>query len=373
MRDEWTRGNRFELLPAAKRYVPVMLDIIERARHAIFFEQYLMESGYHADQFVDALARAARRGVQVYLLLDTYGAKGFKQRDRQRLTDAGASLRLYNPVSPARLSRSLTRDHRKLLLVDHRIAFTGGYCITDEFLFNWYDVVIRIEGPAVEEWAELFSQSWSTATQHQPGHSLPARSPASTHEPDDTEADMLGRVAHGQGRRYQEIRLSLHRQIDRAHERVWLCTPYFLPTLSLRRRMMAAARRGVDVRLLVAGPRHDHPSVRYAGQHYYRRLMRAGVRIYEYQPTFTHAKYCLVDGWSTVGSCNFDHWSLRWNLEANQEVLDSHFAQEVRHLFEENLAQSQEIDPVEWAQRPWWRAGREHLLGKANAWLTLLR
>jgi cardiolipin synthase len=373
MHDEWTQGNQFELLPAAKRYVPAMLDAIEGARHSILFEQYLMESGHHADLFVDALARASRRGVHVYLLLDTYGAKGFKQRDRDRLTEAGATICLFNPITPGRLSRSLTRDHRKMLVIDHCMAFTGGYCITDEFLFNWYDVVTKIEGPVVEDWAALFSQAWSSANQRQRVRSSPVRTQSSVHDQKASGAGMLGRVAHGRGRRYQEIRFSLQRRIATARECVWICTPYFLPTLSLRRRMMAAARRGIDVRLLVAGPRHDHPSVRYTGQHYYRRLMRAGVRIYEYQPTFTHAKFCLVDDWSTIGSCNFDHWSLRWNLEANQEVISSRFAHDMRRLFEDNLAQSQEIDPQAWAQRPRWKACREHLLGTANAWMTLLR
>jgi cardiolipin synthase A/B len=373
MHDEWTQGNQFELLPAAKRYVPAMLDAIEGARHSILFEQYLMESGQHADLFIDALARAARRGVHVCLLLDTYGTKGLKQRDRQQLTEAGATIRLFNPITPGRLSRSLTRDHRKMLVIDHCMAFTGGYCITDEFLFDWYDIAIKIEGPVVEDWAALFFQAWSSANQRQHIRPSSVRTQDSFNEQEDSEPGMLGRVVHGQGRRYQEIRFSLQRRITKARERVWICTPYFLPTLSLRRRMMAAARRGVDVRLLVAGPRHDHPSVRYAGQHYYRRLLRAGVRIYEYQPTFTHAKFCLIDDWSTIGSCNFDHWSLRWNLEANQEVLDTHFAHDMRHLFEDNLAQSQEIDPVKWAKRPLWKVGREHMLGKANAWLTLLR
>ncbi|TDX31455.1 phosphatidylserine/phosphatidylglycerophosphate/cardiolipin synthase-like enzyme [Modicisalibacter xianhensis] len=379
MHDEWTQGNRFELLPAAENYVPAMLSAIENAKHLILFEQYLMESGHHADLFVDALAKAARRGVPIYLLLDTYGTKGFTHRDRQRLIDAGAALRLFNPVTPGRLSKSLARDHRKLLLIDHRIAFTGGFCITDKFLYDWYDIAIKVEGPVVEDWAALFSRAWSVsrawsaAMQYRHPRPLPVNRPTGSGESGNDASGMLGRVVHGEGRRYQEIRFSLQRRISAAQQRVWLYTPYFLPTFSLRRRLMAAARRGVDVRLLVAGPRHDHPSVRYTGQHFYRRLLRAGVRIYEYQPTFTHAKFCLVDDWSTIGSCNFDHWSLRWNLEANQEVISARFAREMRQLFEDNLARSREIDLVSWARRPKWQACRERVLGTANAWLTLLR
>ena len=171
----------------------------------------------------------------------------------------------------------------------------------------------------------------------------------------------------------QAIRLSLHQQIANAQRRIWFCTPYFVPTLSLRRRLARAARRGVDVRLLLPGESHDHPGIRYAGQRFYRRLLRAGVRIYEYQPRFIHAKFSLADDWATIGSCNFDHWSLQWNPEANQEIHDARFAKEVAVLFEKNFTQSREILPEQWARRPLGQRLREWLFGTLDAWVTRLK
>ncbi|MEC9483710.1 MAG: phospholipase D-like domain-containing protein [Halomonas sp.] len=373
MHQQWRYDNRFTLLPASKRYLPAMLEAVDEARDEILFEQYLIESGKLADRFIEALDRAARRGVRVRMLLDNYGANGFKHHDRQRLRQAGVELRLFNPLSAGRLRTSMTRDHRKLLLIDRRMAFTGGYCITDKFLGEWYDVVIRIEGPVVNDWHALFTRTWESSRGMRSGRPIPIPTLSSERLPDAQGPGMPGRVTSEQGRRFQEVRYSLQQRIVMASRRVWICTPYFLPTPSLRQRMIAAAQRGVDTRLLVAGPKHDHPSVRYAGQRYYGQLLRAGVRIYEFQPAFTHAKFCLVDDWSTIGSCNFDHWSLRWNLEANQEVDDPGFAEEMHQLFQDNFRMSEEIDLQQWASRPWWQWCRERVLGTANAWMTLLR
>lgn len=374
MRSVWRDGNQFTLLSEAKRYVPAMLDAIEAATESVLFEQYLVESGRLADMFIHALVGAANRGVHVKLLFDSYGAKELKHSDMERLKRAGVSLRYLNPLTKGKMNIKLTRDHRKLLLVDSRVAFTGGFCLTDDFLERWYDVAVRIEGPVVYDWLAQFEQLWASLLTKGKEEKRPL---GISENPKAGKANngqgMCGRVVSGRGRRYQEIRLSLQRRIATATRRVWLYTPYFLPTISLRRHLMATARRGVDVRLLVAGEKHDHPSVRYAGQHYYGRLLRAGLCIYEYQPSFTHAKLCLVDDWCTIGSCNFDHWSLRWNLEANQEVEDSRFAADVAALFQDNFAVSRRITREEWAQRPCWQAGRELAFGTVNAWLTLLR
>lgn len=184
---------------------------------------------------------------------------------------------------------------------------------------------------------------------------------------------MRGRVIWGRGYRYQAIRHSLYRRVDGARQRLWLCTPYFVPTFQLRRRLVKAARRGVDVRLLLPGDKNDHPSVRYAGQRYYQRMLKAGVRIFEFQPSFIHAKFVLVDDWVSLGSCNFDHWNLHWNLEANQEVDDSRFAGEVHDLFETNFTASHEVDPGIWARRPLRQRAKEWIFGSLDSVLSRLR
>ncbi|SFU65499.1 phospholipase D-like domain-containing protein [Halomonas korlensis] len=373
MRHAWRSGNHFTLLPDAKHYLPAIVSAIETANESVLFEQYLFASGRLADRINEALIQAADRGVHVQVLLDRYGAKGLKHHDRARLMRAGVSLRLFNPLFMGRLSTNLTRDHRKLVLVDRRVAFTGGFCITDDFLEHWFDLAVRSEGPVVSVWQGLFAQLWASSLTQGDDERLLPQGMLSDRNVEPREQGMMGRVVWQRGHRYQAVRLSLQARIAKAARRAWVYTPYFVPTPSLCRHLMAAAQRGVDVRLLVAGRHHDHPSVHYAGRHYYGRLLRAGVRIYEYQPSFTHAKFCLVDDWCTIGSCNFDHWSLRWNLEANLEVEDTRFVTELATLYSEHIATSNAISSQEWSRRPWWQWGREHTLGKVNAWLTLLR
>lgn len=370
MRGAWKDGNRFTLLPEAKRFIPEMFTAIEEANVSILVELYLMESGRLASGLIDALCRAAERGVTVRLMLDGYGGMGLSDADRRLLRERGVSLRFFNPLGFHSLARNLSRDHRKMIVIDDRVAFTGGFGAVDEFLDAWYEVAVRIEGPVIADWVRLFSRLWASPLTRGDGRvrRWEPGVPASIDAP-----GMRGRVVWGQGYRYQAIRHSLYKQISTARRRIWVCTPYFVPTFSLRQRLVRAAKRGVDVRLLLPGDAHDHPSVRYAGQRFYGRLLRAGVRIFEFQPTFIHAKFSLADDWCTVGSCNFDHWSLHWNLEANQEVDDARFANEVAALFERNFAASHEIDPGEWARRPRWQRLREWLFGTLDGMLTRLR
>ncbi|WP_043528124.1 phospholipase D-like domain-containing protein [Litchfieldella xinjiangensis] len=373
MRGMWREGNRFTLLPEAKRFLPEMFEAIGKARSSILIELYLMESGRLADGLIEALAEAAAQGITVMLLLDGYGSRGLEDADRQRLLASGVALRFFNPLGFHSLARNLTRDHRKLLLIDGRVAFTGGFGAVDDFLDAWYEVAVRIEGPVVADWMRLFARLWDSPLSRGKGSPSLVRELAPEADSQENDHGMRGRVIWGQGYRYQAIRHSLQRTLASSSRRVWLCTPYFVPTLSLRMRLARAARRGVDVRLLLPGDAHDHPWVRYAGQRFYGRLLRAGVRIYEFQPNFIHAKFVLADDWVSIGSCNFDHWSLQWNLEANQEVDDARFAGDVATLFERNFATSREIDPRQWARRPWAQRIREWLFGTFNAWLTRLR
>ncbi|OLO07495.1 cardiolipin synthase B [Salinicola sp. MH3R3-1] len=375
MQATWKDGNRFELLPEGKRFWPAMREAIDGAQRHLWIELYLMESGELADRFIGVLTAAASRGVEVKLMLDGVGSMGLSRGDRQRLREGGVELRFFNPLSVTRLGGNLMRDHRKLVLVDGTMAFTGGFGIVDEFVDAWYEVAVRVQGPVVEDWRRLFAQVWNSPltrggqTRTRLSTELPDR-----HSPPETVAGgRRGRAIWGRGHRYQAIRVSLQGRINTADRRLWLCTPYFVPTLSLRRALARAARRGIDVRLLLAGGHHDHPGIRYAGQRFYNRLLKAGVKIYEFQPTFIHAKFSVVDDWVSLGSCNFDHWSLQWNLEANQEIDDAGFAAEVAQLFERNFAASQRIDAASWAQRAWWRRAREWLFGTLNAWVTRLK
>ncbi len=373
MHGMWRDGNRFQLLPEAALFLPTMFEAVDQARHSVLIELYLMESGRLASMLIETLVRAAERGVSVLLLLDGYGAMGLESADRRRLEQGGVALRFFNPLALHSLARNLTRDHRKLVVVDGAEAFTGGFGAVDAFLEAWYEVAMRIEGPVVADWVRLFCRLWDSPLSHGPGSASMVRGLELATRPREGFRGMRGRVVWGQGYRYQAIRHSLHHRVSTAEKRLWLCTPYFVPTFTLRRRLARAARRGVDVRLLLPGERHDHPGVRYAGQRFYGRLLRAGVRIFEFQPTFIHAKFSLADDWVSLGSCNFDHWSLQWNLEANQEVDDRRFAVEVAGLFERNFASSREIDPEAWSRRSRLQRLREWLYGTLDGMLTRLR
>ncbi len=361
----WREGNRFELLVDGERFFPAMLQSIRLAERHILLEIYLFESGSVAERFIDALLVAATRGVAVYLLLDDFGARKLSTRDRQRLRSAGVQLSFYNPLHYGALRRNLFRDHRKLLVVDGRIAFTGGAGITDTFdtrgrPYGWHEVMLRIAGPCVADWQQLFEQTWNNWAS--PPLALAPPPPAVY------PGSRPGRVVLNAPTR-MEIKRTLVKRIHSAERRVWLATAYFIPSWKIRRLLRRAVHHGVDVRLLLPGPYTDHPAVRHAGRRFYSSLLRNGVRIFEYQPRFLHAKMILCDDWVSIGSSNVDRWNLRWNLEANQELADRNLATEVARLFERDFADSLEIHSETWFSRPWHRRLLEWFWGKVDLWL----
>jgi len=360
----WRLGNRFELLIDGRAYFPRMLEAIELARAQVWLEIYLFESGVVAERFIGALARAAQRGVEVRVLADAWGAARLGVMDRTRLTDAGAQMVLYNPLHWRKWFANLFRDHRKLLIVDGRVAFVSGTGITDDFdnprhpQRSWHDTALRISGPVLADWQALFAQIW--------GRYFDASVTAAPEAPPAARDGVPGRVAYSARLRVQDIRRALYRHVRAAERCVWLATAYFVPSRKLLRALKRAARRGVDVRLLLPGPHSDHPAVRHAGRRFYGGLLRAGVRVFEYQPRFLHAKCVVCDDWVSIGSSNFDRWNLRWNLEANQEVDDSRFADEVKAMFERDFLVGREIHLTDWRRRGWRARIRERVWGRVD-------
>jgi phosphatidylserine/phosphatidylglycerophosphate/cardiolipin synthase-like enzyme len=362
---QWRDGNQFRLLNDGDRFFPEMLAAIGRARHSVQLEMYLFSSGQVADRFIAALREAAARGVAVFLLLDDFGARGLHQAERRRLQHPCIQVVWHNPLRFGNFRRYLARDHRKLLLVDGELAFTGGLGISDEFdpplpgARRWRDTVVEIRGPVVADWCRLFSDTWSRCS------AVPAPSCAAA---TGTAGEARGLVRASHGRGAGQMTRSLIAAALRARQRIWIATAYFIPSRRLRRVLRRRARHGLDVRLLVPGPVTDHPGVRHASRRYYARLLRHGVRIFEYQPRFMHAKMVLCDDWLSIGSSNFDRWNLRRNLEANQEIDDPHLASAARELFEADLVEAREILADEWRRRPWherllqWLWGRVELL-----------
>ncbi len=364
----WRGANQFELLIDGSEFFPRMLAAIDQAQAHVDLELYLVEAGRCAEAIVEALEQAARREVRVRCLFDGYGCLAFTMGLRRRLTDAGVELRFYNPLSWRRGGNNLYRDHRKLLLVDQKLAVVGGTGVTDEFwqpddnTCEWHEVMVAIKGPLVQDWQMLFDRQWraniSRKAWRPATHFGLPRLPSAPRE-----REGMGRVTYADAHQHRDILQSLIQAINGAKERIWLATPYFLPTWGVRRALRRAAHRGVDVRLLLTGPRTDHPSVRYAGHRYYPRLLKSGVQIYEYQPCFLHLKMVLVDDWVSLGSCNFDHWNLRFNLEANLEALDPVLTQAVVVSFMNDFSQSQPISLQDWQTRPLWGRVKQRIWG----------
>jgi phosphatidylserine/phosphatidylglycerophosphate/cardiolipin synthase-like enzyme len=366
----WRAGNSFELLIDGPVFFPSMLNAIEAAQRSVLMESYLFESGRVSDRFITALQLAAQRGVAVCLLLDAFGALHLKGADRNRLTSAGVRLAFYNALHHAKWLRNLLRNHRKLLLVDGAVAFAGGAGITDAFepasAPPWRETMLRITGPVVDDWLELFATTWAEAT-GKALHVTPLRAV-------ERAQGVWGRVVASSGLRARnDITRSVVRHIARAERRVWLATAYFVPSRRLRRELRHAAQRGADVRLLLPGANTDHPSARWAGRRFYARLLANGVRVYEFQPRFMHAKVLLCDDWVSIGSSNLDHWNLRWNLEANQELDDVQMARQVADMFVADFGESLELDSAAWQRRRWHARLMERIWGMVDAWLKRLR
>jgi len=351
-RFSWRDGQSFELLIDGHVFFDDMLVAIHSAKSFIYFEMYLVQSGHVADRFIEALLAASHRGVQVKLLLDDYGTRGFEKSDREKLQAENIVTCFYNPLQYGRLRKNLFRDHRKLLLVDGVIAYTGGAGITDDFDRDshpdeyWHEAMIKVRGDCVQDWKVLFESNWQRCS----GELLQTLAL----EHDAFLPGQMGRVVAGKTITHSEVIRSFVTHIRGAQKCIWLASAYFVPSRKIRGALLKQARDGVDVRLLLPGPRIDHPWARHMGRRYYERLLSHGVRIFEYQPRFTHVKMLLCDHWVSIGSSNVDRWNFKWNLEANQEVEDEEFSNIVQDQFKNDFADSREILLREWVKRSWW-------------------
>lgn len=372
----WRAANQFQLLIDGPAFFADWLEQVDRAQQCIDIELYLVSGGDSADRVEAALFAAVQRGVRVRCLFDSFGSRQFRQAQRRRWLAAGIELRFYNPLRWTLGLQNFYRDHRKLLIVDQHSAYVGGAGLTDQFwqpdaaVSEWHEVMVRVQGPVVIDWQSLFDYQWHSCIERffwQQNNS-PEKIPQ-LDIPSLPFANIgKARVAYAASTQHRDIQKSLLRSIKGAHQTVWLATPYFLPTWSVRRALRKAAVRGVDVRLLLTGRHTDLPAVRWAGQRYYPALLRKGVRIYEYQPRFLHLKMVIVDSWLSIGSCNFDHWNLRFNLENNLEVRDIGLLEQVHQSFQTDFEHSLEITEALWQQRPLMQRIRQRLWG----WLDRL-
>lgn len=349
-------GNAARALVNGKEIFPAMLEAIRAAKKTITFEMYIFAAGEVGEAFTRAFEERARAGVKIHFLYDAIGSEKIEASYLERLRAAGVEIAAYNPVRWYTLARMNNRTHRKLMVVDGRIGFTGGAGIQDEWAGDaerpdrWRDTHFRIEGPAVAQMQAAFMENWIETT----GRVLHGEGYFPRIEPAGRQLAQV--VVSSPGGGGESMQLLYLLSIASAAKSILLANAYFVPDNVEVRTLAAAARRGVKVQVMVPGPLIDNPYVRRASRASWGELLEAGVEIYEYQPAMFHVKSMVVDDlWVTVGSTNFDTRSFSTNDEANLNVLDPAFALAQRRIFEADLRRSRRITLDEWRGRPWTR------------------
>ncbi|HEU4892656.1 MAG TPA: phospholipase D-like domain-containing protein [Vicinamibacterales bacterium] len=356
-----TGGNSYTVLTNGGQIFPSMLAAVNGAQRRISFETYIYNEGSIAKQFTEAFIAAAKRGVQVQLVVDALGSKKLPQEWRANMLAAGVKLNDFGKVKWYSIEELNYRTHRKILTVDGRIAFTGGVGLDDQWMGNaedpqhWRDTMVRFEGPVARlmegAFQENFVESSGPVT---PIVDAPPQIPA---EPLDSAMVLRSSPTGGSNdlkRLYLLSIASARRTLD-------ICSPYFLTDESSEWALGEARRRGVRIRVLVEGDLTDAKPVKYASRDAYQRLLDQGIEIHEYQPTMMHVKAMIVDGtWSMVGSANFDNRSLELNDEMNVAASDRALAARLTQDFEQDLRSARKLESAAWRQRPFLEKAREH-------------
>jgi cardiolipin synthase len=355
------QGNRVTVLRNGREIFPAMLEAIQHAKETVNFATYVYWTGSIAPQFAEALAERAAAGVEVNVLLDAVGAAKMDHGLADQLAQAGATVAWFRPPKWYTLHKLNNRTHRKILVVDGNVGFTGGVGIAEEWTGNcedpehWRDTHVRVEGPVVRDLLSGFVDNWAEATgcilsgrQHLPDvrgfdDGIQAQVTRSTAQKGSTDAEQLFYAA-----------------IACARERIWLTTAYFAPRRAFVDVLCDAIGRGVDVRVLTNGPHTDREVVRQAGRRCYEQLLACGGRLFEYQRTMLHAKVLLVDShWVTVGSVNFDNRSFALNDELNISFRDPGVVAELEKHFLADLEDARELNLAAWRARPLAMRARE--------------
>lgn len=343
-------GNHVTILNNGAEIFPAMLSAIAAAQRTITFENFVLRTGRIARRFAEALAERARAGVRVHLLQDSIGCDCVHGAERQLMEEAGVEIEIFRWIHFTRMNQ---RTHRKLLVIDGRVGFTGGVGIADLWdgygnaPHHWRDTHYRLEGPAVAQMQEAFLDNWmQTRAELLHGDDYFPELKAA--------GEWKGQVIRSSvDEGSDSVRLMLLVSFAAARRSIRIGAAYFLPDDLLIDALCEARQRGVEIQIIVPGPLIDTPLVRCVSRELWGRLLAAGVRIFEFQPTNFHCKYLIVDEcWVSVGSTNIDNRSMHLNEEANLNVLSEDFARQHLAVFEADLAQSLEVTEQAWRRRP---------------------
>ncbi len=358
-----THGNRVKLLTDASEFYPALLRDIESARSHLHLEFYIWRDDAVGREFMDALIRAAKRGVEVRLLADEIGSFEVKTSCFRELVNAGGRFSWFLSLHFPRTRFFLNlRNHRKLAVIDGIIAHVGGMNIGQEYRGKkaqwgyWRDSQFRVEGPCVPQLQEVFADDWYFATDEKIlNHAYyPQAIPAGR--------QIVQVIEDGPDSEFFPLHMTCLDLIAQAEERVWIETPYFIPYLDLIEQLQMAALKGLDVRLILS----EHPDVPYLlhiSRSYYEDLLKSGVRIFEYQKGILHSKLMAMDGvWSFVGSANMDIRSFRLNFELNLAIYDSELAKQIEQQMVIDLSCAREVQLKEFQARSWTQRAKESVL-----------
>ena len=347
-------GNAVTALDNGAEIFPAMLAAVDSAEQTITFETYIYWSGEVGDRFAEALSRKAREGVRVHVLVDWAGALKMEDTTLDRMREAGVEVEQYRPLAWYRLDRMNSRTHRKLLVIDGRVGFTGGVGIADVWdghaqdPDHWRDMHFRVEGPVVAQMQAAFLDNWiqtTGAVLNGPAYFPPLDSVGTV------AAHMFTSSAEGGS---DSMRLMYLMAITSSEATVDLASAYFVPDEIMIQALIAARERGVRVRVLVPGPHIDSELVRISSKRVWGDLLQAGAEISIYQPTMLHTKMLIVDGQMvSVGSTNFDVRSFELNDEASLNLYDAAFAERMADTFERDWADGEPYTYAMWEDRPW--------------------
>jgi cardiolipin synthase len=355
-------GNRVTTLRNGDRIFPAMLEAIRGARRTINFETYIYWSGDIGREFAEALSERARAGVAVHVMLDWVGAGKIDEQLVQGMQQAGVVVLKYHPLRWYNLGRLNNRTHRKLLVVDGRVGFTGGVGIADEWRGDaqdpehWRDSHFRVEGPVVAQMQAAFLDNW-IETRSEVLHGEEYFPPLQAVGPHC--AQLFQSSSEGGS---ESVRLMYLMSIAAATRSIRLANAYFVPDDLAIRLLIEARQRGVEVEIVIPGRHIDFKIVRKASRARWGPLLEAGIALYEFQPTMYHTKVMVVDElWVSVGSTNFDSRSFRLNDEANLNVLDPELAAELSAHFEDDKRRSRRVTLEAWRARPWQEKAKDRL------------
>jgi len=345
-------GGTVTLLNNGDEFFPDLLDEVGRARNHINFLVYIWEPGDLSMQIFEALAAAARRGVQVRVLLDGMGGLRTPAAGIEMLKAAGGQVERFRPPRFGKLARFYRRNHRRAIIIDGKVGYTGGIAIGQKWLGHaqdrdhWRDMMIKVTGRMAVSLQSAFTEPWAYVC----GEMLTAAEFYPDHDGDLARKHL--HVVSSPSSEEHPLRLLFMLSFLSAREKLYIATSYFVPDRQTREAVAERARAGVDVRILVPNEVTDAPPIRLAGRSYYEELLASGIRIYEYQPTMMHAKCVVIDGtWSLVGSANMDIRSKELNQENVMGIRDTCLARQLEQSFLDDLGNAREIRLDEWQHR----------------------